>query len=630
MATVLESGTPLTKAAEVDPVTVDIIENALRNARQEMDAVLFRTAMSPGIREQHDEFPLIADPDGLMVVGQFGLSIPAFLDGYAGTVEEGDILFTSDPYACGGAISHANDWLILLPIYVDGRVVGWAAQFGHMTDVGGKVPGSLPTDATTIFEEGVLVPPVKLYRRGELNAEVLDLVLNQVRMKEWNRSDLNALVAACRNAGRRIQELCARFGTEVYLATLDALLQRNYDAMKTLIETTIPADEVLSFTDYVCDDGMGYGPYQIHCSMWREDGKVILDFAGTDPQSGGSINYYLNENLYKMFFGTYMISVFDPQILWNDGFYPLVDVRIPEGTLLKPRYPAALSCRTHGLGRIFDMLTGLLGQRQPEFLCAAGFSSSPHLMYSGTYTEGERAGEWFQLYQIGFGGIPGRPFGDGPDGYSLWPSFTNVPNEFLESYFPLVIERYETVADSGGPGLFRGGNGIDVAYRFAEPGHISIHDDRWFTYPWGVNGGLPGGRSRKWLERADGTVEVLPSKCDRVEVRRGDLLHYVTWGGGGWGDPYERDPALVAKEVEQGLVTWSGAERYGVVLTSAGAVDEAGTAALRERLRAERGEPKLFDRGFDSLDELRARCRTETGLPAPKPPRFAAGVAGGA
>jgi N-methylhydantoinase B len=622
MARIVQRPDPLPKAAEVDPVTVDIIENALRNARAEMDAVLFRTAMSPGIREQHDEFPLIANPEGLMVVGQFGLSIPAFLEGFEGTVEEGDVLFTSDPYACGGAISHANDWLVILPIYVDGWVVGWAAQFGHMTDVGGKVPGSLPTDATSIFEEGVLVPPVKLYDKGRLDEDVLRIALNNVRMKEWNRSDLNALVAACRNAGRRIQELCERFGTDVYLATLDALLQRNYDAMKTLIETTIPADEVLTFTDYVCDDGMGYGPYKIHCSMWREEGKLILDFTGTDPQSLGPINYYLNESLYKMFFGTYMISVFDPQILWNDGFYPLVDVRIPEGTLLKPRYPAALSCRTHGLGRIFDILTGLLGQRQPEFLCAAGFSSSPHLMYSGTWTEGERAGEWFQLYQIGFGGIPGRPAGDGPDGHSLWPSFTNVPNEFLEAYFPLVIEKYETVADSGGPGLYRGGNGIDIAYRFLEPGQVSIHDDRWFTYPWGVNGGLPGGRSRKWLERADGTVEVLPSKCDRVQVHKGDLLHYVTWGGGGWGDPLERDPELVALEVERGLVTREGARRYGVVIDEEGRVDQPATEALRAEIRAGRGELPLFDRGFSDLEELRARCLAETGLPAPKPPQF--------
>lgn len=619
MATIIETAAAPAGRVTVDPVTLDIIENALRNARYEMDAVLFRTAMSPGIREQHDEFPLVANPDGKMVVGQFGLSIPGLLDGFPGTISEGDVLMTSDPYSCGAAISHANDWLVLLPVFHQGALIGWASMFGHMTDVGGKVPGSLPTDATTIYEEGVVVPPFKLYRKGELNAEALGIILNQVRMKEWNRSDLNAIVAACRTAGQRMTELCDRFGQDVYLSALDALLERNYRAMKQLIETTIPAGERLTFTDYVCDDGMGYGPYKIHCAMYREGEKVVLDFAGTDPQSPGPINYYLNEDLYKMFFTIYMIMVFDPQILWNDGGYPLIDVRIPEGTLLKPRYPAALSCRTHVLGRIFDILGGLLGQRQPEFLNAAGFSDSPHLMYSGHDADGR----WFQLYQIGFGGIPGRPFGDGPDGHSLWPSFTNVPNEFLESYFPLVIERYETIPDSGGPGRFRGGNGIDIAYRFQAAGEISIHDDRWFTYPWGVNGGHPGGRSRKWLERADGSTEVLPSKCDHVRVEAGDLLHYATWGGGGWGSPLERDPELVALEVRRGLVSAAGARRYGVVLAHDGSVDAAATERLRAKSAAD-GGPALFDYGFSSLDELRERCLAETGLPAPKPPVFGA------
>jgi N-methylhydantoinase B len=620
MATITETATTPVRRVEVDPVTIDIIENALRNARYEMDAVLFRTAMSPGIREQHDEFPLIASPDGKMVVGQFGLSIPGLLGSFPGTIEPGDVLMTSDPYSCGAAISHANDWLVLMPVYHQGRLVGWASMFGHMTDVGGKVPGSLPTDATTIYEEGVVVPPFKLYRRGELNAETLGVILNQVRMKEWNRSDLNAIVAACRTAAQRVTELCDRFGQDTYLSALDALLDRNYRAMKQLIETTIPAGETLTFTDYVCDDGMGYGPYKIHCAMYREGEKVVLDFDGTDPQSPGPINYYLNEDLYKMFFTIYMIMVFDPQILWNDGGYPLIDVRIPEGTLLKPRYPAALSCRTHVLGRIFDILGGLLGQRQPEFLNAAGFSDSPHLMYSGY----DAAGQWFQLYQIGFGGIPGRPFGDGPDGHSLWPSFTNVPNEFLEAYFPLVIERYETVADSGGPGRFRGGNGIDIAYRFTADGEISIHDDRWFTSPWGVNGGLPGGRSRKVLQRADGSTQTLPSKCDHIRVRAGDLLHYVTWGGGGWGDPYERDPELVALEARRGLVTADGARRYGVVLAADGTVDASATRELRTQPRA---AAQVFDFGFSSVGELRDRCLAETGLPAPQPPVFAPGAA---
>ncbi len=620
MATIVEAAPTVLEPVAIDPVTLDLIENALRNARYEMDAVLFRTAMSPGIREQHDEFPLIADHEGRMVVGQFGSFIGGFLDNYDGTVEEGDVFLTSDPYACDGAISHANDWLVLLPIYFRGRLVGWGAMFGHVTDVGGKVPGSLPTDARSIFEEGVVIPPLKLYRRGELAEDALRLILNQVRMKEWNRSDLNAIVAACRTAARRVVELCERFGADVYLSACGALLERNRRAMAQLIQTTI-AEERLTFTDYVDDDGLGHGPYRIHCTMWREGERAILDFTGTDPQSEGPVNFYLNVNMLKMFFGIYMIMVFDPQILWNDGFYPLVEVRIPEGSFLRPRYPAALSCRTHALGRIFDILGGLLGQRQPEFLNAAGFSSSPHLMYSGF----DRRGEWFQLYQIGFGGIPGRPFGDGPDGHSLWPSFTNVPNEFLEAYFPLVIESYETVADSGGPGFYRGGNGIDIAYRFLEPGTISIHDDRWFTYPWGVNGGLPGARSRKLLVRVGGGEEILPSKCDNVRVEPGDVLHYVTWGGGGWGDPYDRDPALVALEVDRGLVTLEGARRYGVVLEAREdappAVDVPATERLREQLRAARGKVQVFDFG-PSIDELRASCLAETGLAPPAPPVF--------
>jgi N-methylhydantoinase B len=619
MATVVQRDTTPLDQVEVDPVTLDLIENGLRNARYEMDEVLFRTALSPGIREQHDEFPLIADPSGKMVVGQFGLSIPDFLDGFDGEIGEGDVLLTSDPYACGAAISHANDWLVVLPVYVEGRLVGWASMFGHMSDVGGKTPSSMPTDARTIYEEGVVIPPFTLYKAGQLNEDALRIILNQVRVPDWNRADLNGLVAACRTASRRVQEMCARFGVATYLAALDALLDRNYRAMKTLLQVVFEEGRTLSFTDYICDDGVGYGPYELKLSLTRTGDKVHLDFTGSSPQAIGPVNYYLNENLARMFFGIYMITVADPQILWNDGFYPLVDVTIPEGSFWKPRHPAALNARNHGIGRVFDLFGGLLGQTNPALLNAAGFSSSPHFMYSGRYSGGDRAGEWFQLYSIGFGGIPGRPLGDGPDGHSLWPSFVNIPCEFLESYYPLRVERWETVADTGGPGLHRGGNGVDVAYHFLEPGTIAIHDDRWLTYPWGVNGGLPGARGRKWIDRAGGTREVLPSKCHDVPVAPGDVLHFVTWGGGGWGDPLQRDPALVALEVRRGLVTADGAGRYGVVLAGDG-VDTDRTSALREQLRAARpAELPVFDMG-PPLAELLARCEEETGLPAPKPP----------
>ncbi len=623
-ATLIETNTTPLARVEVDPVTLDIIENALGNARHEMDTVLFRTAMSPGIREQHDAFPLIANRDGRMVVGQFGSFIHGFMAAYDGEMAEGDIFLITDPYACKGAISHANDWLVLMPVFKDGRVIAWAAMFGHMTDIGGKVPGSLPTDARQLYEEGIVVPPVRIYRRGELQEDLLRVILHNCRLPQWNHSDFNAIVAACRTAARRCVALSARFGDDVFHSAMEELLARNRRAMGELIRNTVPAEK-RSFEDFLCDDGMGLGPYRIACSMWREGDKVVFDFAGTDPQSDGPINFYLNEEMFKMFCGVFMIMVFDPQIMFNDGFYDLMDVRIPDGSLLKPRHPAALSCRTHALGRVFDIISGLLGQGAPDLMCAAGFSDSPHFMYSGY----DREGEWFQLYQIGFGGIPGRPLGDGPDGHSLWPSFTNVPNEYLESYFPLRIEIYETIADSGGPGRHRGGNGVRVGYRFLEPGEISIHDDRWLTYPWGVNGGLPGARSRKLLVRADGSEERVAAKCDRVPVAAGDLLLFETWGGGGWGDALERDPEAVALDVRRGLVTREGAGRYGVVLADDGTPDAAATAALRERLRDGRGTLPLFDKG-GPIEQIKARCLAETGFAPPSAPRFDARRGGAA
>ncbi|MDV6230680.1 hydantoinase B/oxoprolinase family protein [Rhodococcus cercidiphylli] len=620
MATIIEtSKTPFT-TVPVDPITLDIIENALRNARAEMDEVLFRTALSPGIREQHDEFPLIADPSGKMVVGQFGLSVPDFLDNFSGTVGEGDILLTSDPYACGAAISHANDWLIVLPIFHSGRVVGWSSMFGHMADVGGKTPSSMPTDAHTIFEEGVIIPPFKLYSAGELNETALDIILNQVRKPDWNRADLNGLVAACTTASRRIVELCDRFGVDVYLSALDALLDRNYQAMKVLLAMLFVDGETIEFSDFICDDGCGYGPYELTIELTRHGEKIHLDFSKAAPQAVGPINYFINENLVRMFFGIYVITVADPQILWNDGFYPLIDVTIPEDSFWKPRYPAALNGRNHGIGRVFDLFGGLLGKNNPEILNAAGFSSSPHFMYSGHYDGGARDGEWFQLYSIGFGGIPGRPMGDGPDGHSLWPSFVNIPCEYLESYYPLRIERWETVTDTGGAGLHRGGNGVDVAYYFEEPGTIAIHDDRWLTYPWGVNGGKPGARGKKWIVRASGEVEVLASKIHEVPVGRGDVLHFVTWGGGGWGDPLTRDPELVGLEVRRGLVSTEGARiGYGIVCDADGVVDSSASEAARSEMSAARGEIAVFDKG-PSIEKILERCEAETGLPAPRPP----------
>jgi N-methylhydantoinase B len=594
---------------EIDPVTLDIIEGALKNARHEMDAVLFRTAMSPVIREQHDEFPMITDPMGRMVVGQFGSYISEMMETFEGTIEPGDVILTSDPYQCGGAISHINDWLVLVPIFFDGELIGWSSMFGHQMDAGGPLAGSLPTGAKTVFGEGLRIPPVKIFSRGKPVEDVIRLILNNVRMPEMNRADLMGIIAGCKTAVSRVEAICRRFGKDTYLAACQALLDRTYRAMAQLIVQNIP-EEPQSFEDWIDDDGLGHGPYKMKLTIWREGEHAYFDWSGTDPQAVGPVNFYLNEGMFKMFIGVYLIMVFDPQILFNDGFYPLLHVVIPDGSLLHPKFPSALGCRTHALTRLFDVLGGALARKSPEHTTAAGYGTSPYMLYSGW----DGKGEFFYLMEISYGGIPGRPIGDGMDGHSWWPLFENIPTEYLESYYPVRIDGYTTIIDTGGAGFHRGGNGIEKRYVYLEPGEVSIHDDRWLTYPWGILGGKPGARSEKILKRADGTEERLPSKCDEIEVKPGDMLVYRTAGGGGWKDPLERPVEKVEADVAKGLVSAAKAEaEYGVVIGDAEA-----TAKLREKMKAERGGIKDFDMG-PPLDDIMAACPQETGLAAPVP-----------
>lgn len=618
MARLIEQNGAAFESIAVDRVTLDLVENGLINARTQMDALLFRTAMSPIIREQRDGFPVITDREGRLVAGQFGSPVSGFIDELDETVEDGDVFLTSDPYACRGAISHANDWLVCLPVFRNGRLINWSAMFGHMSDIGGKVPGSMPTDAIEQFEEGICIPPIKIIRRGELQTDVLKVILHNCRIPAWNRSDMNALIASARIGQARCLEMAERFGDDLYTSALNELLARNRRAMATLIKNTIPLEKI-SFEDYICDDGIGMGPYKIACDMWREGKKLIFDFGATDPQSQSNINFLMSEQMYKMFCAQFMVMMFDPDILLNDGFFDLIEVRIPPGSLLAPRKPAAVNGRTHAMGRIFDIISALLGKSNPTYLCAAGFSSSPHFMYSGI----DDNDKWFLLFQIGFGGVPARPMGDGLDGHSLWPKFTNVPNEYLESYFPVRMETYESIPDSGGAGRFRGGNGMRIGYRFLAPGKISIHDDRWLTYPWGVKGGEPGARCKKTIERTDGSHEILANKIDNIKVEPGDYLIFDTWGGGGLGNPLERDLDDIEYDLESGLLTPAGARRFGAVVAADGvSVDRSASLTLRARTNDSAGTNELFNFG-GAIADIIARCEAETGLAPPAPPVFA-------
>ncbi|KAJ6186858.1 hypothetical protein N7519_001766 [Penicillium mononematosum] len=564
------------------PLIPTLISSTLASIRGEMDKMMLRCSMSPAIREQQDEFNVITDREGKMLVGQFGSFITQFLDVWDGTIEEGDVFITNDTYQVQGAISHLNDIIAFLPIFHNGQIIGFASQFGHLTDVGGIVPGSMSINATSVFDDGVQIPCIKLYTRGVMNTDLVDLLCRNSRQPAWYRSDLTAIVASCSMAATRVRELATRFGTEVYLAACSELLYRNRTGFAKIIERQFD-DLESKFTDFVDDDGHGVGPWALTCSMKKVEGnRLQFDWSGTSPQSEHSINFYLSETMFRMFIGYYLIAAAAPGTVINDGFHDLIDVHIPE-----------------------DQSSSLFALRQSR----AELTSSV-----GPWTLFQTGREWYQLYQIGFGGVPARQAGDGPDCHCLFPAIKSIPTEIIELNYPLRIEANESVADSGGAGFYRGGNAQRTLYRFLARGEFSLHDDRWFTKPWGLKGGKPGQRSRKMLYR--------PRTCDHIRVDPGDLLEWVTWGGGGLGEPLTRPAEKVALEVHRKLVTVEGARiAYGTVVNDDFTVDAAETEALRAQMRMERSqvsESSIYDRG-GSLEQLRETCLQETGLDAPLP-----------
>ena len=418
-------------------------------------------------------------------------------------------------------------------------------------DAGGRLPGSLPTGATTIFEEGIIIPPLKIVERGEVQEDVLKLILNNVRLPEMNRADLFAIIAACHAGEKRVMELCERFGKDVYLATLQALLDRTHEAMRKLIQLAIP-EEPQTFEDYIDDDGLGNGPYKMKLTIWREGEEAWFDWSGTDPQSLGPINFYLSEGMFKMFIGVYLIMVNDPDILFNDGFYPLLHVVMPEGCLLNPRYPAALGVPHARAGaavrrarrRVDQAGAGAQHRRRLRHLAV-------HALFRLEGVAASSSTRWRSS-------TAASPAGRSATAWTATPGGRCSRTSRPSTWRPTIrcgstgTRRSRTPA---APGFHRGGNGVEKRYVYLEPGHVSIHDDRWLTRPWGVLGGQPGGRSTKILRRVDGTEEVLPAKCDEIAVEPGDMLIYRTAGGGGWKDRLDRPVEAVERDVAFGLVS---------------------------------------------------------------------------
>lgn len=571
------SGGPL------DVIIVEQVNVSLHNLRSEIATVFRYGCATPDDQDGLTDSVLVADTHGRMISGQTGSFVAHLLESHDLQFAPGDVALISDPYACNGAVGHLNQWLVLMPVFAENERIGFVSMSGRVADAGGSMAGNVSADARSIFDEGMRIAPVKIVKGGMLDQTALALILGNCRTPEQNRINLMALIVGCQAGAVQLNRLYNRFGRSLFERACATLLDRSQLIMRELIVSQVP-QEPQSFEDQIDDDGCGNGPFKLKVTVWREDEHAYFDWTGTCLQAAGPINLKLPVGLAKFMIGRYLSSALDPELLANDGYYDLVHVTLPEGTLLNPCYPAALGWRQDTQLRYLEMLTHTLDQHVPAQISAACHGTRPVFQYVGH----DHNGEAFRFTETLAGGHGATAKTDGADGQLLWPNGSIKSVEQVESNFPLVIECCASMANTGGAGLQRGGNGIEKIYRLLVAGLISVHDDRHVSQPWGVEGGHAGAPSEKWLIRADGTREALPAKCDGVAVAKDDRIVFRTAGAGGYGDPVGRQPGLVRRDVLRGLLTQDGAAAYGVVLNGVGqSVEVRASEELRAAMKRE-------------------------------------------
>ncbi|MFL5183467.1 MAG: hydantoinase B/oxoprolinase family protein [Microvirga sp.] len=582
-----------------DPVTLQIVRGALRAAQSEMEALIERTAMSPFIREKKDFYAALFDAHGQLVVGSnlpvFGDVIAPILEHYPReTMRPGDIYWFNDCYASRGAVSHSPDQVFVAPVFADGELSAFAQSWAHFNDIGGMRPGSLSPDCTEIYQEGIIVPPVRVAREGVMVDELLRLFFRNSRFPEMVRGDTRASIAAIRLGERRLVELFERFGRAKVADTFAALLDETERELRAKLRALLPLGEH-RFTDRVDSDGHGTGPIRLRYRLDVTAERITLDTSESDDQVKGPVNFLMSPPVPAMVFGSYLLG--EGSSLLNAGVERVIDeVILREGSVLQPRFPAPLGMRGVTMMRNMAACLGLLN------VAAGGKAMAAHSAYVIWYLRGRKDdGELFLLSDglaVGYGA---RPTSDGNDAVYLVAQ-ENFPSEFLDSVFPVRVRSYAINPDTGGPGRWRGGCGLIREVEVLAPeAMVSMRIDTVENPPWGVAGGHAAGSGRCVVNPGRADERVLKPLSDGNIVFRGDVVRVETGGGGGWGHPFDREPERVLADVQTGFVSRAKAEEdYGVVLTRDIEID---AAATRER-RSARPAAKLFHRhGYqDVLD----------------------------
>jgi N-methylhydantoinase B len=555
-----------------DPITVEVIRHKLDSIAKEMESTLFRSAFSQIVKEARDASASLFTVNGetlaqaIAIPNHLATLIPMvrkLLETYPlETLEEGDALILNDPYAGG---THLPDIAVVMPIFSKGKPIAISAAITHHQDVGGMTPGSVPTNATDIFQEGIRIPPLKFFEKGKVNETLVAMLRQNVRIPDMFMGDLNAEVAACSIGARRIRELAEEYGNDFAMKVFDTLLD-NSERMTRAALRALP-DGVYRNFDFVDNDGVEFDKsIRVEVAVTIKGDTMVCDFEGTSPQVRGPFNCMPTGPWSAACFAIHAIAGSD--IPTNGGCFRPLSFKLPKGSLVNPVEPAPVGCRHTTIKRIATTILGALRQAAPDRVPADGAGELLLLSFGGKRSDGGN----YLTAQILIGGTGASAGTDGVDVLDTDISnCRNVPAESMEMESPIRVHSMALYRDSGGPGKFRGGLGCHQEYELLEGESTVTHrGERFIGGPVGAEGGLAGGKSTGFIRRIDGTVVQIRSN-EVVTMCKGDRLVVDTAGGGGWGDPKERDRELVAADLRNGKISADAArDIYG--LDSSGAV----------------------------------------------------------
>jgi N-methylhydantoinase B len=570
----------------VDPITFEVIKNALDSVADEMAIVLMRSAYSPIVRDSLDFSTAFCNHEGVMVsqglttpfhLGSFPDAMRHLVKEHAGLMRPGDIFTLNDPYGSGGM--HLPDIYVIKPIFFGDAVEGFAATLAHHTDVGGISPGSNSVHSTEIYQEGLRIPLLKLYDEGRPNETLFKIIEKNVRVPVKVLGDFRAQVAACHKGEQAFVTLLQRYGAPVLRYYLVQMLDYAERIMRAEI-ASLP-DGTYEFTDFI--DGLGDEPEPIvfHVKVTVAGDSIVADWTGSSPQVRGGLNSPMPFTKSAAYLAVRVLV--DPSMPNSEGYMRPISVIAPSGTIMNPLLPAPCAARGITGLRMFDALLGALSQAAPRRVPAAGEGGASIPSFGG-YQNGEP----FVNVETIYGTWGGRPNRDGAEGMPHpGANQSNQPIELIEADLPLRIQQYSLVQDSGGPGKYRGGLALVREYRIlAEEASFTIRSDRRAHPPYGLQGGKPGSPSWNILNPGphQKILPVLPMQA--LSLKKGDVFRHILPGGGGYGDPLERDPLMVLEDVLDEKLSVDYARRvYGVIINRDGlSIDVDATTELRREL----------------------------------------------